>query len=132
MLKGFKDFVLRGNIVELAIAVVIGGAFTALVTKFTELIINPILARIGGVEGNGLGIQLGTEGDPTTFINIGSLIGAIITFLITALVVYFVFVVPMNKLAERRKRGQAPEDVAPTDVELLTEIRDLLRAQRNA
>lgn len=130
MLKGFKDFLLRGNIVELAIAVVIGTAFTAVVGKFTELIINPLIAAAGGTGSIGLGIQLGTEGDPKTFIDFGGLITALITFLITALVVYFALVVPMNKISERRKRGMQPADVAPTDSELLAEIRDLLKAQQ--
>lgn len=127
MLKGFKDFLMRGNIVELAIAVVIGTAFAAVVTAFTKAIINPLIAAIGGGE-IGLGVQL-VNGNPNTFIDFGAVITAIITFIITAAVVYFVFVIPMNKLSERRKAGQAPEDVPPTDNELLVEIRDLLRAQ---
>lgn len=130
MLKGFKDFLLRGNIIELAIAFVIGTAFTAVVGKFTELIINPLIAAAGGTGNIGLGIQLGTEGDPKTFIDFGGLITALITFVITAAVVYFIFVVPMNKISERRKRGMQPADAAPTDSELLAEIRDLLKAQQ--
>ncbi len=131
MFKGFKDFLLRGNIVELAIAVVIGTAFTAVVTKFTAAVINPIIARLGGVNADGLGFQLGNAGDPTTFVDLGAVITAIITFVITAAVVYFVFVVPMNKISERRKRGMQPADAAPTDSELLSEIRDLLKAQQD-
>jgi large conductance mechanosensitive channel len=128
MLKGFKDFILRGNIVDLAVAVVIGTAFVALVTAFTEAFINPILAVTGGgAVGEGLGIQLGEEGNTSTFIDIGSFITAIITFLITAAVVYFAIVVPMKKLQEMRARGQEPEpEAVPEDVLLLQEIRDLL------
>jgi len=128
VLQGFKDFILRGNIVDLAVAVVIGTAFVALVTAFTESFINPILAAAGGgAVGQGLGIQLGAEGNEATFIDVGAFITAIITFLITAAVVYFAIVVPMKKIQELRARGQEPEPVAaPEDILLLQEIRDLL------
>ena len=130
MLKGFKDFLFRGNIVELAIAVVIGGAFTALVGSFTTAIIQPILASIGGVNADGLGFNiLGSDGGETTFVNIGAVITAAITFFITAAVVYFIFIVPMNKITERKKKNMKPVDAAPTDNELLLQIRDLLKAQ---
>jgi large conductance mechanosensitive channel len=128
MLKGFKDFILRGNIVDLAVAVVIGTAFVALVTAFTEAFINPILAVTGGGDvGEGLGIQLGEEGNTSTFIDFGGFITAIITFLITAAVVYFAIVVPMKKIQEMRARGQEPEpEAVAEDILLLQEIRDLL------
>ena len=131
MLKGFKDFLFRGNIVELAIAVVIGSAFTAVVTSFTQAIIQPVLASIGGVNADGLGFNiLGSDGPPTSFVNIGAVITALITFLITAAVVYFVFLMPMNTITERRKKNMKPADAAPTDNELLLQIRDLLKAQQ--
>jgi len=132
MLKDFKEFLLRGNIIELAVAVVIGAAFTALVAAFTGSFINPILARIGGVEAAGLVIHLGDANNPATDLDFGKMLTAIITFLITAAVVYFVFVLPVNKLAERRKRKQVPEAAAPpSDNELLMEIRDLLKAAQD-
>lgn len=126
MLKGFKDFLFRGNIVDLAVAVVIGTAFTALVTAVTDAFINPILASLGGVDAQGLGFRI--RGDnPNTFIDIGGFINAVITFLIIAAVVYFVFVVPSRRLLERLQRGQEPEPEGPTeDVLLLREIRDAL------
>ena len=131
MLKGFKDFILRGNVVELAVAVVIGGAFTALVTVFGEAVINPLIAVIGGPDADGLGFQILADNE-ATFVNVGAVITAIIAFLITAAVVYFFVVVPMNTLAERRKAQldvePEPEEV-PADVALLTEIRDLLARQ---
>lgn len=131
MLKGFKDFVLRGNIIELAVAVVIGTAFAALVAGFTENIINPVLAAAGGggdIPGFGFPI---IAGDASTFVNVGNVIAAVVQFLITAAVVYFVFVVPMNRLSQMRKRDEIPAEEAPApDIELLTEIRDLLRAQQ--
>lgn len=128
MLKGFKEFILRGNIVDLAIAVVIGTAFVALVTSFTESFIDPLLAATGGGSvGEGLGIQLGEEGNAGTFIDIGAFIAAVIAFLITAAVVYFAIVVPMRKIQERRARGQEPEpEAVPEDLLVLQEIRDLL------
>ena len=128
MLKGFRDFILQRNSVDLAVAVVIGTAFVALVTAFTESFINPILAATGGgTIGEGLGIQLGAEGNDATFIDIGAFITAIITFLITAAVVYFAIVAPTKKIQELRARGKAPEPVAMAeDILLLQEIRDLL------
>jgi large conductance mechanosensitive channel len=131
VLKGFKDFVLRGNIVELAVAVVIGTAFAALVGALTENVINPVLAAIGGGgEVPGLSVLL-VEGNPSTLVNFGAVIGAVIQFLITAAVVYFVFVLPMNRLSDMRKRHEIPAEEAPApDIELLSEIRDLLRAQQ--
>lgn len=128
MIQGFKDFVMRGNIVDLAVAVVIGTAFAAVVNVVVTSLINPLLARVGGASvGEGLGIQLGQAGNSATFIDIGAIINALIVFLMTAAVVYFVIVVPMNRLAERRARGQEPgPDVVAEDVALLREIRDLL------
>ena len=131
MLRGFRDFVLRGNIVELAVAVVIGTAFAALGGGFTENVINPVLAAVGGGgEVPGLSVLL-RAGNPATLVNFGAVLGAIIQFLITASVVYFVFVLPMNTLSERRRRDEIPAEDAPAaDVELLREIRDLLQAQQ--
>jgi large conductance mechanosensitive channel len=124
MLKGFKDFLLRGNVVELAVAVVIGTAFTALVAAFTESFLLPLIGLIGG--GGVDGGTLEVDGQKFTF---GAFVNALITFLLTAAVVYFVVVVPLKALMERRKRGEEPGPVEPTQVELLAEIRDLLRAQ---
>ena len=131
MINGFRDFVLRGNIVELAVAVVIGTAFAALVGSFTDNIINPVLASVGGGgDVPGLSFSL-RDGNEATRVNLGAILGAIIQFLITAAVVYFVFVLPMNRLSELRSRGQIAAEEAPApDIELLTEIRDLLRAQQ--
>lgn len=129
MLKGFKDFVFRGNIIELSIAVVIGTAFTALVTAFTTNIINPVIAAAGGVNAQGVGFAIWPD-NPKTFVNFGAVITAFLTFLITAAVVYFIFVAPMNKIHELTKRRasiEEPEDKPlPADTALLVEIRDLL------
>ncbi|RBY78100.1 large conductance mechanosensitive channel protein MscL [Blastococcus sp. TF02-09] len=125
MIKGFRDFLLRGNVVELAVAVVIGTAFTMLVTSFTESFLKPLIGLVGGG-----GVQGGTlEVDGQVFAW-GAFVNQVITFVLTAAVVYFVVVLPMKTLLERRRRGEEPGPVAPTQVELLAEIRDLLRAQQ--
>ncbi len=129
MLKGFKEFIMRGNVVDLAVAVVIGAAFGAVVTSFTEKVLNPILASLGDVETPGLGFEIVPENE-ATFVDIGGVISQVINFLLIAGAVYFFVVLPMNLLASRRKRGQEPEPQAPAeDVLLLQEIRDLLAAQ---
>jgi large conductance mechanosensitive channel len=131
MLKGFKDFILRGNVIDLAVAVVIGAAFTALIAAITANLIQPVLNALGGVDAGGWGFYVNPS-NPDTFINIGAIVTAIITFLITAAVVYFVFVAPMKKIlaiAEARKAAtKTPIKADPTEVELLVEIRDLLQA----
>lgn len=122
-MNGFKDFLLRGNVVELAVAVVIGGAFTAFVGSFTTSFLNPLIGLVGG--GGAEGGTFTVNGQEFTW---GAFIGAIITFVLTAAVIYFVVVVPLKTIAQRRARGQEPGPSEPSDVELLTEIRDLLRA----
>jgi len=132
MLQGFKDFIMRGNVIELAVGVVIGAAFTAVVTAFSDSIINPLLAALGGVDysDSGLGFFI-REGKEATFVNFGAVLTAIINFLLIAAVVYFLLVAPMNKLdeAQKRRKGIDPEKPEPTDTELLAEIRDLLAGQ---
>ena len=129
MLKGFKDFILRGNVIELSIAVVVGTAFTALVSAFTTNIVNPIIAAAGGVQTEGLGFPI-WPGNDKTFVNIGGVITAFVTFLITAAVVYFIFVAPMNKInslvKSRLATAEPEEEPIPADTALLAEIRDLL------
>ncbi len=127
MIRGFKDFIMRGNVVDLAVAVVIGAAFTTVVTSFTNNIINPLIAAFGGTNVNGLAWQI-IGSNSKTVMDFGAVLSAIINFVIVAAVVYFLVVTPMNLLAERRKRGEEPEPKAPAeDIVLLQEIRDLLR-----
>lgn len=133
MLKGFKDFLMRGNVVDLAVAVVIGTAFTAIVTAFTTNLINPLIAALGGAEVKGLGFHV-ISGNPATFVDFGAVITAALNFLIIAAVVYFLLVAPMNKLKaiQAAKKGVSPdEEPASLEAELLEEIRDLLKS-RNA
>lgn len=130
MLKGFREFVFRGNVFELAVAVVIGTAFTAVVTSVVTNLINPVIAAIGGANINGLAVAI-IPANPHTILHFDTVITAVINFLIIAAVVYFVFVMPMAKIMERRRRN-LPRDEnlpQPTDVEVLLEIRDLLRTQ---
>lgn len=133
MIKGFKEFILRGNIVELAVAFVIGTAFATLVDTFVSAIIEPILATFTPGQMGGFGFHL-VSGNPASFINIGTLINSVIVFVLTAALVYFLLIVPMNKIQAMRKAraiaaGEVPEEEAPSEAELLTEIRDLLKAQ---
>jgi large conductance mechanosensitive channel len=123
MLKGFRDFIMRGNVVDLAVGIVIGAAFTALVTAFTNAFLKPLIQLIGGDTGMNAGAWMvgDVKFDYASFIN------AVITFLLTAAVLYFLVVLPLNKLAERRARGEEPPPAAPSEeVKLLTEIRDAL------
>jgi large conductance mechanosensitive channel len=131
VLKGFKDFLMRGNVVDLAVAVVIGTAFTAIVTAITDNFIRPLIAAFGGTNVTGLAWTIVND-NPKSTIDFAAIITAIINFLIIAAVVYFIMVYPMKKIQERRKRGQEPGPAEPTDVELLIEIRDLLRQQQTA
>ncbi|MFD4368418.1 large-conductance mechanosensitive channel protein MscL [Rhodococcus sp. NPDC058521] len=124
MLKGFKDFLLRGNVLDLAVAVVVGTAFTAIVTAFTTYVINPLIAVIGGSGEIGLGIQLGDEGNQETFLNLGAVITAAINFVIIAAVVYFILIVPAN--AAKKKFATEPEDKEASETDLLIQIRDIL------
>lgn len=123
MLQGFKDFLLRGNIVDLAVAVVIGTAFTGLVSAFTSSFIEPLIALVGG--GGEFGGILRINGQSFTY---GAFITAVITFVITAAVVYFFVVVPMKRVNEALSRGKEaePEGVSE-DIQLLREIRDSLQ-----
>jgi large conductance mechanosensitive channel len=121
MLKGFKEFISRGNIVDLAVAVVIGTAFTAMVTKFTDSIITPLINRIGvNRQSNVTVLKIDIGGGQTIDLNI--LLAAAINFLLIALVVYFLVVLPYDKL---RRRGEV-EQADDAQIVLLTEIRDLL------
>ncbi len=123
MLRGFKDFIMRGNVIDLAVGIVIGTAFTAVVGVFTNAFINPIIKRASG--GGQLAGKVNIGGGQA--LDWGAFLNAIITFLITAAVLYFFFVLPMNKLEERRRRGEEPPPKTPSEeVQLLREIRDAL------
>ncbi|MEV6059396.1 large conductance mechanosensitive channel protein MscL [Nocardia asteroides] len=127
MLKGFKDFLLRGNVIDLAVAVVMGTAFVAIVTAFTTGIINPLLAVFGDSNEMGLGVQLVAD-KPATFIAIGPIITAFINFLMIAVILYFVLVLPATMAKKRFSKA----DEVLSDNEVLIQIRDLLSQQGNS
>lgn len=129
MLKGFRDFVLRGNVIDLAVGVIIGAAFTAIVTAFTGHIIQPLINAIGKADYNGWGFFINPD-KRSTFVDLGAVLTAVINFLIVAAVVYFVIVLPINTLTKRLKKEEPDAPAALTDVEVLTQIRDILVATR--
>ncbi|MFC6018808.1 large conductance mechanosensitive channel protein MscL [Plantactinospora solaniradicis] len=130
MLKGFKDFIMRGNVVDLAVGLVIGAAFTGLVTAFTTSFLKPVISLLGGGKGELAGAWKLPNGDK---IDWAGFVNATITFFLTAAVLYFLVVFPMNKLAERRRSGEEPPPAAPSEeIKLLTEIRDALVAAGQA
>lgn len=128
MLKGFKDFLFRGNLIELATAFVIGAAFTTLINTFTSAIIEPVLNAFGGKDASqGLGFRIVSD-NPSTFINISTIINAVIVFVLTAAVLYFLFIVPYQKV--QALQGKTDEPATETDADILSDIRDLLRDER--
>ena len=125
MISGFKDFIMRGNIVDLAIAVVTGAAFAALVTAFSNAFINPLIKLVTG--GGAVGGKFTVN---SVDFDYGLFITALITFLLTMAVIYFVVVVPYNKFRERIAKPVEAAPAGPTNEEkLLMEIRDALRAR---
>ena len=126
MLKEFRDFISRGNVMELAVAVVIGVAFNDVVNSVVEGLITPLIGMLGSRDFGALDFTI----NDSTF-EWGIVLNAILQFLSIAAAVFFIFVKPMNHLAARRRRGEEPEPEAVSDeVALLAEIRDLLRAQQ--
>jgi len=141
--QGFKAFLMRGNVVDLAVAVVIGAAFTNIVNSVVKGIINPVVGAFGTKNLDSYtsclkGPCTGT-GDSATGVRIlwGSVLGATLTFVITAAVVYFLMVLPMSKYlarqeARRKAREGTHEVIEVTELEVLKEIRDALVAQRGS
>jgi large conductance mechanosensitive channel len=119
MLKGFRDFIARGNVIDLAVGVIIGAAFSGIVDSLVKDIITPIIGMVGG-QPDFSAIKMGS-------VTLGNFINAIVAFLIKAAGLYFLIVLPFNRLAARMAAAAPP---SPTEV-LLREIRDLL-AQRKA
>jgi len=121
MIKGFKDFITRGNVIDLAVAVVIGAAFGAVVTAIVTRVFNPLIGLLFQADSLDSSLVLTIGSAKLQF---GAVIGAIISFLLIALVVYLVFIYPMNKIMALRKK--TTPDAELNEVELLTQIRDLL------
>jgi len=125
MLKGFKEFILRGNVVDLAVAVVIGTVFAAVIKAIVADLLTPLIAAIIG-KPNFANLKFTLH--HSTFLY-GDLVNAVISFISVAAVIYFLVVLPLNRLAERRARGATPVVEVAEDVLVLTEIRDLLARQ---
>jgi large conductance mechanosensitive channel len=126
MIRGFRDFLMRGNVVDLAVAVVIGAAFGAVIAAFSTDFIGGIIGAIGGTPDFG---NAGVTVNDSKIVY-GSTVNALINFVIVAAAIYFFVVVPMQALATMRRREVDAETPAPSDeAKLLTEIRDLLAAQ---
>lgn len=134
MLKEFKAFLMRGNVVDLAVAVVIGAAFGAVVTALVEGVITPLLGLFGDQDFSQYVITLkeGSGENPDVTLKWGAVLTAIIKFVSVAGAIFFLVVKPMQAMQARRKSGEVTDDTpAPSDEAiLLTEIRDLLRAQQ--
>ena len=124
-MKGFKEFIMRGNLIQTAVAFIIGTAFAAVVSTFTNVILSLIALVLGGREPN-------FDNWAPGGIPVGTFLTSLISFLMGAAVVYFAIVKPMNALEARRKKGQEDEGIPPTEADLLTEIRDLLAGKRGA
>ena len=124
MLKEFRDFIMRGNVVELAVAVIIAASFGAVITTFAAAFITPLIALIGG-QPDFSDLKITISGTAFPY---GQFLNALISFLIIAAVVFFLVVKPVNAMLARLKRGEEEEPEAPAeDVIVLMEIRDLLK-----
>jgi large conductance mechanosensitive channel len=127
MVKGFKDFIMRGNVVDLAVGIVIGAAFSGVITQFTKSFLEPLIRLFTLLVTGGHSLSASTPRVRGVAFDWAAFVNALITFLLTAAALYFLVVFPLNKLAERRERGEEPPPAAPSEeVKLLTEIRDAL------
>jgi large conductance mechanosensitive channel len=135
MLQGFKEFITRGNVLDLAVAVVIGGAFSAVIDGLVKGFIMPIVGwLVGAPDFSRIAFSIPNWRGESTVFPIGLFIQGLIMFLLIAGAIYFFVIVPINKLQSLRKRAEEPtvEESLAEDVVLLTEIRDLLRAQASS
>ena len=124
MLKEFRDFLVKGNLVELAVAIVMGIAFGAVIKSLVDNLVTPVIGMVGGVDFSGETFSI----NGSTF-RYGAFINDVITFTLTAAAVFFVIVKPVNAIMARVRKPAVDGPAAPTQEELLTEIRDLLARQ---
>ena len=128
MIKEFRDFIARGNVMDMAVGIIIGAAFTAIVKSLVNDLINPVIGLFtGGIDFSALGIRLG-EGEDAAVFAYGSFIMAVINFLIIAFVVFMLVkgVNRLKSLAEEEQEAAPEAPKGPSEVELLAEIRDAL------
>ncbi|WP_027881725.1 large conductance mechanosensitive channel protein MscL [Meiothermus rufus] len=121
MWEGFRQFILRGNVIDLAVGVIIGGAFGAIVNSLVVDILTPLIGLVFGAP-DFSALKLGP-------LNVGKFLNAVVSFLMIGFALYFFVVTPMNKLQEMRKKTEAPDVPAapPEEIVLLREIRDALK-----
>lgn len=128
MIQEFKDFIAKGNVMDMAVGIIIGGAFTAIVTSLVDDLINPIISLfMGGIDFSSMGIRL-SEGEDGAIFAYGNFIMALINFLIIAFVV-FMLVKMVNRVKDNSEEEAEEEPAGPTQEDLLTEIRDALKAR---
>lgn len=125
MLKGYRDFILRGSVLDLAVGVVIGAAFTAMVTAISTGVLTPLIARVAGAETAEIAIGIGGG----QAIDLGMVINAAMAFLITSTVLYFAVIVPVNRIRAliRQDNVDPSQNLEPAEVNLLREILEELR-----
>lgn len=126
MLQGFKEFIAKGNAVDLAVGVVIGAAFTGVVDALVKWLIMPLIAAIAGKPDFS---KLGVVTINHAQFQFGTILTAIINFLLVALAIYFFVVVPMNMLRNHRKQGEPEPAAEPTELDVLNDIKQLLAKQ---
>ena len=136
-MKGFKEFLLRGNVIDLAVAVVVGAAFTGVVNALVNSVLNPAIAAL--FNASSLSklwvLDIPTTAGGSAQIAFGVVAAAVLQFVLVAIVVYFALIVPINFLKKRaftQKAAGTDKPDVPSEVDLLVEIRDLLRAERTA
>ena len=126
--KGYRDFILRGSVLDLAVGVVIGAAFTAMVTAISTGILTPLVARVAGAETAEISIGIGGG----QALDLGIVINSLMAFVITSTVLYFVVIVPVNRIREliRQDNQDVTQNLEPADVILLREILEELKKSR--
>lgn len=132
MLQGFKKFISRGNAIDLAVGMVVGAAFTGVITSIVEKVLDPFIAGLVGKPNfdSVLAFTIGT-GENTATVQPGAVLTAVVNFLIVALALYLFVIVPMNAWAERSAAGDEPAEESPSpELSVLAEIRDLLAHDR--
>lgn len=128
MFKGYRDFILRGSVLDLAVGVVIGAAFTAMITAISTGILTPLVARVAGAETAEISISIGGG----QALDLGIVINSLMAFVITSTVLYFVVIVPVNRIREliRQDNQDVAQNLEPADVILLREILEELKKSR--
>lgn len=127
MIKGFKEFISKGNAIDLAVGMVIGAAFTAVVTALVERVINPLVGALFGKPNfDAVGQFTLGSGETAALVQPGAILTALVNLLLVGFALYFFIVMPMNKLNERKAKREEVEEEVAEDIQLLRQIRDSL------